>query len=363
MKLSSEHIEKCLSQIYTSSFCEGIVPDKLKSAVIYPIHKGETKMLCSNYRPISILPIFNKILEKLMHKRLTSFLDRHNILYTHQYGFQRGKSTDHAILDLHTNIIKAVEDREKSCSIFLDFAKAFDTVNHDILPEKLKYYGICGLRLNWFKSCLSGRYQCVKINNAKSDNQSIVGGVPQGSVLGPLPFLIYINDKSAPTVCFRLFADDTSLFYSNKSYKKMEIKVNISLDNIANWVKANKLTLNVKKSNLLVFDSRKSSKEKPPVKLFINDEELEQKDFAKYLGVYFNKQLSWSKHIEITNNKLHKVIGILPKPRKYVQEETIKNLFNSFLKPYIEYGNLAWGGAPKNKIELINRSIKVLLEQ
>ena len=123
-------------------------------------------MLCSNDRPISILPIFSKILEKLMHKRLTSFLDRQI----------RGKSTDHAILDLHTNIIKTVESREKSCSIFLDFPKAFDTVNHDILLEKLKHYGIRGLPLNWFKSYLSGRYQCVKINNAKSDNKAVVCG-------------------------------------------------------------------------------------------------------------------------------------------------------------------------------------------
>ena len=118
------------------------------------------------------------------------------------------------------------------------------------------------------------------------------------------------------------------------------------------------LTLNVKISNLLVFDSRKNIIEKPPVKLFINDEELEQKDFSKYLGVYLDKQLSWSKHIEITNNKLHKGIGILIKLHNYVQEGTMKNLFNSFLKPYIEYGKLAWGGAPKSKIELINRSIK-----
>ena len=163
MKLSSEHIKKCLSQISTASFCEGIVPDKLRSAVIYPIHKDKTKMLCSNYRLISTLPIFSKILEKLIHKRLTSFLDRYNILYKHKYGFERGKSTDHTILDLHTNIIKAIENREKSCSIFLDFAKAFDTVNHDILLKKLKHYGIHGLPLNWFKSYLSGRCQCVKI--------------------------------------------------------------------------------------------------------------------------------------------------------------------------------------------------------
>ena len=137
VKLSSERIKKCLSQIFTASFHEGIVPDKLKSAVIYPICKGEKKccvQITDLY--ISILPIFSKILEKLMHKRLTSFLDRYNVLYKHWYGFQRGKSIEHAILDLHTDIIKAVESREKSCSIFLGFIKAFDIVNHDIFFSK-----------------------------------------------------------------------------------------------------------------------------------------------------------------------------------------------------------------------------------
>ena len=126
-----------------------------------------------------------------MHKRLTSFLDRHNILHKHQYGFQRGKSTDHVILDLHTNIIEAIANREKLCSIFQEFEKAFDTVNDDILLKNLKYYGILGLLLNWFKFYLSGRYQSVKVNNAKSDNKAIVCGVPQGKVLGSLLFLIY----------------------------------------------------------------------------------------------------------------------------------------------------------------------------
>ena len=137
-----------MSQIFATPIPEGIVPDKLKSAVIYPIHKGEMKMICSSYRPISILSIFIKVIEKLMYKRLTSFLDRYNILYEHQYGFQRDRSTGYAILDLHANAIKAVKNRNKWFSVFLYFARVFDTVNHGILFEKLHHYGICGLRLN-----------------------------------------------------------------------------------------------------------------------------------------------------------------------------------------------------------------------
>ena len=140
---------------------------------------------------------------------------------------KEANQTEHAILYLHTNIIKAVKSREKSCSVFRDFAEAFDTVNPDIVLKKLKYYGICGLPLNWFKSYRSGRYQCVKINNAKLDNKAIVCGFPQGSVLGPLILLMYINDiyKSAPKVCFHLFVDDTGLLYSNKSYKKWKLRL------------------------------------------------------------------------------------------------------------------------------------------
>ena len=297
---------------------QGMVPGKLKVGLIHPIHKGDSNNICSNYRPISILPVFSKILEKLMHKRLTSFLEKHELLFKHQYGFQKGKSTEHAILDLHSNIIKAIEKKEKTFAIFLDFAKAFDTVNHQILIKKLEHFSIRNTQLKWFDSDLTDRQQCVKIGENTSDYKTVKCGVPQGSVLGPLLFLIYINDIPVSTskVSFHLFADDTCLFYSNKDYKQLEIDINKALENIVNWLKANKLTLNVKKSNLILFNIQTNAKENPQIKICIGNSKLEQKDSAKYLGIYFDKRLFLDTHIEYTNKKLSRGIGILKKKKE-----------------------------------------------
>ena len=272
----------------------------LKCGLIHPIHKGDSKMLCSNYRPMSILPIFSKILEKLMYKRLTSFIDKYDLLHEHQYGFQKKKGTEHAILVLNFNIIKTIGKKEKACTIFLDFAKAFDMVSHKILPNKLEHFGIRSTPLNWFESYLSHRQQYVKISQQISDCKTVKCSVPQGSVLGPLLFLIYIDDIAFTNkkVSFHLVADDTCLFYSNKDYNQLETDVDMALENIGNWLMANKLTLNVKKSNLILYDTRKNPKNNTTVKICIGNNELEQKDSAKYLGVYFDKKLSWDKQID-----------------------------------------------------------------
>ena len=360
VKTSSEKIKNQLSIIFNLSFVQGIVPNKLKIGVIYPIHKGDTKFICSNYRPISTLPIFSKILEKLMHKRLTSFLEKYEILFKHQYGFQKGKSTEHAIIDLHSNIIKPIEKKEKACAIFLDFVKAFDTVNHKILLKKIEYIGIRDIQLQWFDSNLSNRQQCVKLGQDISDFKTVKCGVPQGSVLRPLFFLIFINDIyiSTSKVSFYLFADGTCLFYSNKDYKKVEKDINNALENITNWLKANKLTLNVKKSNLILFNIQTNIKDNPKIKICIGNSELEQKNSSKYLGIYFDKRLSWDTHIDYINNEINRGIGIIKKIRYFVKKNTLKNIYYSFVKPHIDYGTLAWGTFTNIHLETLNKSIK-----
>ena len=213
-----------------------------------------------------------------MHKRVYDFFIPHIIIYEHQFGFQKNKSTSLAVLDIYSKLIKSIENKEFSCCIFLDFAKAFDTVNHDILLSKLEHYGITGIVNDWFRSYLSLRPQKVKINGFLSDEQYIQCGVPQGSVLGPLLFLIYINDMpyASKILDIHLFADDTSIFISNKNLEELETIVNSELVNISDGLISNKLTLNVSKSNFIIIHPSQRKRNKQ-VTIKINGENLEEK--------------------------------------------------------------------------------------
>ena len=199
-------------------------------------------METSNYRPISLLPIISKFFEKIKYARISSFIFNKKILYEKQYGFQKVKSTEHAILDLQSKIINSLENGEIPCSIFLDFAKAFDTVNHSILLQKLNHSGIRGKTFEWFQSYLKDRKQCVSLKDTESTYLCMKNGVPQGHVLGPLLFLLYINDiiNVSDTLTFFLFTDDTSVFYSNTDQSKLESVLKLELQKLCDWLAANK---------------------------------------------------------------------------------------------------------------------------
>ena len=208
-------LAKPLAEVINCSLINGEVPMEIKIAKVLPIHKQGIKSEVSNYRPISILPFFSKLFERVIYDRLFSYIKQKNILYPFQHGFQPGHSTSMSLLDIQDKISMAMDNNEYSIGIFLDLAKAFDTVDHRILLAKLECYGVRGIALNWFKSYLDERYQQVMCNGRLSNLQLIEFGVPQGSILGPLLFLLYINDlpNSSSILHYILFADDSNVFF------------------------------------------------------------------------------------------------------------------------------------------------------
>ena len=254
--ISSNIIQKCYSvineplfHIFKKSINTGIFPDALKLANITPILKSGDESTLSNYRPISVLPAFSKILERIMYNRIYKYISKNNILYNKQFGFQNNTSIEHALLQMIDDMSNAFKRGELTLGIFIDLSKAFDTVNHKILLEKLKLYGINGTHHDWLSSYLNHRKQFISFNNKSTLQANITCGVPQGSILGPLLFLIYVNDlpNSSKILNFTMFADDTNLYFSHKNIKTLFTSVNRELTNIQEWFNANKLSLNIKK--------------------------------------------------------------------------------------------------------------------
>ena len=274
-----------LVYLNNESISDGVFPDQLKIARVTPIHKaGDTKCL-TNYRPISVLPIFSKISEKLINTRLLDFLTKYSILSNSQYGFRPKLSTSMALLQLVEDLSRAMDEGDYAVGVFIDLAKAFDTVNHGILLSKLEHYGIRGRPLEWFKSYLSNRQQYVQIGHHKSNRTKIKCGVPQGSILGPILFLIYINDlnnivNKARTI---MFADDTNLFFTGKSALELENTINFELQIVNEWFKTNLLSLNVSKTSYIIFCH--NNKRNININCKIQDIPITRQYDTKFLGV------------------------------------------------------------------------------
>ena len=234
------------------SFSSGKFPDPLKIFKTIPIHKGGSTILLNNYRPISLLSIFDKIIEKLMHKRLYNFLNEHSILFSNQFGFGKNISTSTALIQITEKIKESIDKSKYGCGIFIDLRKAFDTVNHSILLSKMEHWDTA---LEWFKSYLSNRKQYVYSNGESSQLKDITCGVPQGSVLWPLLFLIYINDlpNISKLLQFFLFADDTNIYYEAESSEQLEQVINKELKKLHTWLMVNRLSLNMDKTNYYIM--------------------------------------------------------------------------------------------------------------
>lgn len=333
-----------LSHIFNLSFTTGVVPSLLKQANVTPIFKAGDKHDFTNYRPISILPSISKLLEKVIYARILDFINHHDILTPHQFGFRPKRSTYMAINDLYCKIANNLDNKLYTAGIFLDLSKAFDTINHNILLDKLSNYGIRGLANDWLRSYLSGRQQRVLFNNTLSNPAKVTCGVPQGSILGPLLFLLYINDLPlcTKTPHFVLFADDTNILFSHHDPKKLEDTINNELLHISNWFKLNKLSLNIKKTNYIIFKNKHSNKPNINLNIKIDGTVLQQVDTTKFLGLLIDSNLSWSSHTQHTSKIISKLNGVIRKVRPFLPLESLHTLYNSLILPYFSYGAMIW---------------------
>ncbi len=250
-----------LLYIVNLSISTRTVPSSWKSATLTPLYKEGDKTDPANYRPISILPVISKILERVVHKQLYKYLSDNRILSDAQFGFRKGYSTSSCVISLVATIFNNMSQGLLTGVLFLDLKKAFDTVDHSILLRKLHMYGMGPGAVDWFEHYLTNRVQCTKINNKLSDFQAITCGVPQGSILGPLMFILYINDmESVITDCkLSLYADDTALYFSNTSFVELMMTLRDEIHSVSQWQNLNKLTLNTKKNEIHGLRKQNSS--------------------------------------------------------------------------------------------------------
>ncbi|KAG8278220.1 hypothetical protein J6590_108668 [Homalodisca vitripennis] len=367
IKYVGKSLLKPLVHLINSSLITGNFPEVLKVSRVIPIFKKGEKFKMNNYRPVSVLPSLSKIYERVMYSRLVDHLKNNDLFDRQQHGFRKGKSITSALLEFTETIIDSIDKGDKSIGVFMDLSKAFDSISHQVLLDKLKVMGLSNLSLNWFRSYLSDRSQYVEITSKqntlvvkhKSSTLKIKHGVPQGSILGPLLFLCYIqgmpsilNNINGTKSNLILYADDSNLIVTAKTYENLEIACKEQLKTIQTYFQRNSLFLNGCKTNQMIF-STVQSKDILEIPISVKQTKIEKINSIKFLGLNVDNNLSWDGHIKYLASKISSGLYILRRMSLLCSTETLKSIYYAHVHSHLAYGLAIYGGTSKKNLDTI----------
>ena len=368
IRMCPEILAYNLAKIFNSAIEKAEYPTQLKIARVIALYKKGNHYLANNYGPISLLSSFNKIFEKLICRQLVNFLEKNNILFQYQLDFRKMHSTTLALIEITDNLRKFLNDGNYALSLFIDLTKALDTLDHEILLYKMNNYGIRGHANRFFRSYLTGRKQFTSINGIQSTLRDVQCGVPQGSVLRPIMFLIYINDLHTVigTEHTRLFADDASIILCNKNFTDLIDACKEKYKHIIKWCYDNKLTINHDKTCFILFHTKNKSVPRELLNIDIDGIFIQRVTYTKYLGVVIDEKLNWHEHVNYVCSSLIKFFGIFSKIKHFMNKNTARNIYFALINSRINYGIEVYGkcaASYMSKIQTLqNKLMKMLLQ-
>ena len=361
LKLSADVISSSITHIINCSISQGVFPDQWKSAKVNPLFKKGLANDVNNYRPISILPTLSKLIEKHVHDSFITYLNHYKLLCKSQSGFRKKHSCETALVHMIDNWLKSLNNGEIVGVVMLDFSKAFDLCSHDILLKKLKIYKCSNITIKWFESYLTNRTQSVSVNGVISDKQITTCGVPQGSILGPLLFLLFINhlplyvQENDSNV--DMYADDTTIYDINLSKTVVERNLQRALNNVSNWCLDNGMVLNAAKTKVLLITTpqKRSQLVNKNLSLHYKDVNLEITAGDKILGVYINEKLKWDNHITFVRKKISTNLWLLSRIKLFLPLHYRILFYKAYIQPHLDFCNIIWGSTNKSNIQILIR--------
>ena len=369
LKMAAAAIAGGLTKLFNVSLTEGDFPMEWKKANVYPVFKSGDPCLRTNYRPISVLSVIAKVFETIVHQQVTSYFISNDLFTEAQSGFRSGHSTQDVLLRVTEDWKLALDADDLVGIMFIDLSKAFDSIDHSLLIAKLSAYGFDGISLRWFTNYLSNRRQRVVLDHVYSDWATVMRGVPQGSVLGPLLFIIYMNDLPAVIQHshMNLFADDIALYVIHSDPCTVQTYLNHDLSLIFQWVTSNGFKVNVSKSQLLLLARRHRRNELSSIQIFLAGNLIQPKSCVKYLGILVDSDLAWTEHIHSIRKKCLAVLSVIRRISIYMPTTLLKTLYKAFVLPCLTYCCCVWhfcSGIVSDHLQRVqNYAMRVVLKK